>query len=198
VLLIDGDEQGSAALFAASRAENGQTTAAFTMVQLQGVAIRQQVKLLRTKYDDIIIDAGGTDNGSLRAALTVADVLLSPFQPRSVDLWAAPKMGLLVAEVREVNEGLKAFSIINAADAQGQDNEAAARELQAVEGITYLPTVIVRRKAFPNAFSEGLSVVEHTPRDAKAIEELLSVVHTLYSQEIDNGNQDTHPLKAAG
>ena len=41
------------------------------------------------KYDHIIIDVGGRDTGSLRAALTVADAILIPFQPRSVDLWTA-------------------------------------------------------------------------------------------------------------
>ena len=57
-----------------------------TTVQLQGAAIRQQMRQLAEKYDEIVIDVGGRDTGSLRAALTVADVILIPFQPRSVDL----------------------------------------------------------------------------------------------------------------
>jgi hypothetical protein len=39
-----------------------------------------------------------------------------------------------------------------------------------------LPFVIVRRKAFPNAFSSGLSVLEQERKDTKAVDEILSVV----------------------
>ena len=102
VLVIDGDEQGSAATFAEIRAEIADK-ATFATIRLQGVSIRQQMKQLRDKYDEIVIDVGGRDTGSLRAALTVADVLLVPFQPRSVDLWAGAQMGALVAEARTVD-----------------------------------------------------------------------------------------------
>src|SRR5271166_6112532 len=67
VLLIDGDEQGSAATFAQLRAELPQK-AEFATIQLQGAAIRQQMKQLREKYNQIVIDVGGRDTGSLRAA----------------------------------------------------------------------------------------------------------------------------------
>ena len=87
VLLIDGDEQGSAATFAAIRAELPEK-AEFATIQLQGAAIRQQMRQLREKYSEMVIDVGGRDTGSLRAALTVSDIILIPFQPRSVDLWA--------------------------------------------------------------------------------------------------------------
>jgi len=111
VLLIDGDEQASAAMFAEVRAEAG-AKAAFTTIQLQGAAIRQQARQLRGKYGEIVIDVGGRDTGSLCAALTVADAVLIPFQPRSVDLWAGAQIAALVEEAREVNEGLKAYALI--------------------------------------------------------------------------------------
>jgi hypothetical protein len=97
VLLIDGDEQASAATFARIRAELP-VKAGFTTIQLQGAAIRQQMRQLAAKYDRIIIDVGGRDTGSLRAALTVADAILIPFQPRSVDLWTGAEMSVLIGE----------------------------------------------------------------------------------------------------
>jgi chromosome partitioning protein len=194
VLLIDGDEQGSAATFAQIRAELPQK-AEFATIQLQGAAIRQQMKQLREKYNEIVIDVGGRDTGSLRAALTIADVILIPFQPRSVDLWAGAQIGVLVAEARHVNESLRACSILNMADSQGHDNEEAFDALKTMEGVEPLPLAVVRRKAFPNAFSNGLSVVEQIPRDAKAIDELLSVVDALYVQKVDNGYQDASHRK---
>jgi hypothetical protein len=83
--------------------------AAFATVQLYGAAIRQQIKALREKYAEIVIDVGGRDTGSLRAALTVADRTAIPFVPRSVDLWAGAKIAELVSEARDLNEELRAI-----------------------------------------------------------------------------------------
>lgn len=191
VLLIDGDEQGSAATFAQIRAElSGPAT--FATIRLHGAAIRQQMPQLRGKYAEIIIDTGGRDTGSLRAALTVADVVLAPFQPRSVDLWAGAQIGELVAEAQHVNERLRGCSILNMADAQGRDNKDAFEALKTIAGLEPLGLAIVRRKAFPNAFSAGLGVTEQAPRerDPKAVNELLSVIDALYTQKVGNGHQD--------
>jgi chromosome partitioning protein len=197
VLLIDGDEQASAATFAQLRDEAGRS-ARFTTIRLLGASIRQQMRQLREKYAQIVIDVGGRDTGSLRAALTVSDAILIPFQPRSVDLWTGAQMATLVAEAREVNDRLRAYSFINMADAQGADNAAASAVLKDLDGIEPLANVIVRRKAFPNAFSEGLSVIEQLPKDQKAIDELLSIVNSMYTQQVDNGHQDAARRKAAG
>src|SRR3546814_1440952 len=123
LLLVDGDEQGTALTFTELRADRlGQ--AGYTAVALTGAALRSQVRQLAAKYDDIIIDVGGRDTGSLRAALTVADTLLVPVQPRSFDVWALDQVAALVAEAREINEGLRAVAELNGAAAQGADNTA--------------------------------------------------------------------------
>src|SRR3546814_3117567 len=145
-----------------------------------GVCSSDLVRQLAAKYDDIIIDVGGRDTGSLRAALTVADTLLVPVQPRSFDVWALDQVAALVAEAREINEGLRAVAVLNGADAQGADNEAALEMIGDIEGIEVLPTSIVRRKAFPNAAAEGRAVGEQSPRDAKAIDELAALVSAVF------------------
>lgn len=196
VLLIDGDDQGSAATFARIRAELS-VKGAFTTIQLQGAAIRQQMRQLAGKYDRIIIDVGGRDTGSLRAALTVADAILIPFQPRSVDLWTACEMSALVGEARYINDRLQAYAVLNLADPQGSDNAEAGCVLATIDGIKALPFVVVRRKAFPNAFSNGLAVFEQERCDPKAVDEMLSVVSALYTQEDGNDYQDGAQRKAS-
>lgn len=178
VLLIDGDEQGTAVAFTELRTAQKNGNPGYTVVSLHGGAIRTQVRQLASKYSDIVIDVGGRDTGSLRAALTVANVVLIPVQPRSFDLWGVDQTAELVKEARELNEGLKAISVLNAADAQGKDNEAAAEALREVEGVELAPGFIVRRKAFPNAAASGLSVLEHD--DLKAIEELNRLAEMLF------------------
>ena len=171
VLLVDGDEQGSATLFSQLRAEQV-GSCGYTAVELHGAAVRTQVRQLAPKYGDVIIDVGGRDTGSLRAALTVSDLLLIPVQPRSFDIWAIDQMAALVAEAREINPGLRAQAFLNAADPQGRDNADAREALQDAKGIECLEATIIRRKAFPNAASRGQGVIEGHPRDARAVEEL--------------------------
>ncbi len=177
VLLIDGDEQGTAAAFTELRTE-AKGSPGYTAVSLQGAAIRTQVRQLTAKYSDIVIDVGGRDTGSLRAALTVADVVLIPVKPRSFDLWGVDQTADLVREAREINDQLRAVAVLNEADAQGKDNEAAAEALREVAGIELAPMMIVRRKAFPNAAAGGLSVLEYD--DPKAREELTRLTDFLF------------------
>jgi len=184
VLLVDGDEQQTAVAFTEIRISQQPGRPGYTVVSLQGAAIRTQVRQLVQKYADIVIDVGGRDTGSLRAALTVADTFLIPVQPRSFDLWGVDQTAELVKEAREINDRLRAVSVINAADPQGKDNEAAAEVLRETEGVEMAPGYIVRRKAFPNAAALGLSVLEHD--DRKAIDEfkLLTVILFVHTSDI--------------
>jgi chromosome partitioning protein len=89
-------------------------------------------------------------------------------------------MSSLVIEGRHVNGKLRACAILNLADSQGSDNISAAEALTMMVGVEALPVMIRRRKAFPNAFSDGYSVLEQKPKDPKAIKELLAVVDALH------------------
>ncbi len=179
VLLVDGDEQGSASLFSQLRADllGG---CRYTAVGLHGAAVRTQVRQLAPKYGDVVIDVGGRDTGSLRAALTVSEVLLIPVQPRSFDIWAIDQVAALVAEAREINPALRALAFLNAADVQGKDNIEARDALRDIAGIQVLDEAIARRKSFPNAAAQGRGVIEIQPRDAKAVDELTALAQAAF------------------
>ncbi len=178
VLLVDTDEQGTATDFAAIRAERLGSTG-FTAVQITGSAVRSQVSALQKKFDDIIIDTGGRDTMALRAALTVADLAVVPFQPRSFDVWTLDKVAGLIGEAKILNPGLRAVAVINCADPQGPDNKAAANALAENTEITFLDAPLGRRKAFPNCNAIGLSVLEALQRDQKACAELMRLADSL-------------------
>ncbi|WP_343606501.1 hypothetical protein [Roseateles sp.] len=55
-----------------------------------------------------------------------ADVLVVPFLPRSIDVWALDDMAHLVDEARSVRDGLRALAVLSMADPAGADNAAAA------------------------------------------------------------------------
>lgn len=181
VLLIDGDELGHAVYFTENIRTQRLGQPGYTAVALHGSAIRTQVLQLKHKYDQIVIDVGGRDTASLRAALLVATAVLVPVVPRSFDLWGTDSMTDLVSEARTVNEDLKAWAVLNAADPTGTDNQDAIDALKEMEGLEVLPTRLVRRKALPNAAAMGLGVLEYNGDGAdKAQEEFRSLFHHLY------------------
>lgn len=160
VLLVDGDEQGHALNFTELRLGARPEGAGYTAVALFGAALRTQVRQLGPKYDHILIDVGGRDSGSLRAALVISDCVLIPTQPRSFDLWGVDDTADLVREARELNDRLRAVAVLNGADASGKDNMAALDALRQIPDVEASPCRIGRRKAFPDAAAAGLSVLE--------------------------------------
>lgn len=183
VLLVDGDDQESTTLWSATRNEVLGDRNRITAIQLTGRGTRDELQRLAAKYDDIIIDVGGRDTTTQRAALTVADVLLLPFPPRGPDIWTAEKVTVMVREVRGVNHGLRALAFLNRADRVGGDNFAATELLRQVEGIQLLDARVGDRKAFPNAFTTGLGVAELKRPNPKAVAEITGLYQALYGAE---------------
>ena len=182
VWLIDGDRQGTAQAAIALRAEAERAPAIACATYPDGSTLRSQVLHQTGKFADIIIDAGGRDSGALRAALILSDVLLVPFHPRTYDVWALDDMAALVDEACAVRDGLRVKAVLNCADPgnKSKDNIEAAAAVGELERFEYLPTPLRRRKAFANAAGAGLSVLELTPPDRKAIAELNALVKILF------------------
>ena len=182
VWLIDGDRQGTAQMAISIRADAGCSPGIACATYSDGPTLRSQVQQQVSKFDDIIIDAGGRDSTALRAALVLSDVLLVPFNPRSFDVWALNDIAALIDDVRSVRDGLRAVAILNCADPgeTSTDNAEAAAAVADVPQLEYLDTPIRRRKSFANAAGQGLSVLELKPIDKKANEELKSLVKALF------------------
>src|SRR6185312_4663024 len=110
------------ATWAQARSDQSGELAPVTTVTIVGRQIREELKRLATKYRTIIVDAGARDTTTQRAALSAADLVLLPFPPRGPDLWTLEAVAQTVAEVRTINESLRAFAFINRADPNGDDN----------------------------------------------------------------------------
>src|SRR5512147_889044 len=100
VLLIDADDQETSFDFTVLRNERKENKAGYTCIKLSGAALRTETLRLAEKYQDIVIDTGGRDTTSQRAALSIADVLLVPFVPRSFDVWTLEKVAGVVSEIQ--------------------------------------------------------------------------------------------------
>jgi chromosome partitioning protein len=180
VWLIDADRQGTASTALAIRGEANRLPAIATAHYPDGGALRTQVQHQRAKFQDIVIDAGGRDSTALRAALVLSDLVLVPFQPRSIDVWAVADIAALIDEARSMRDGLEAMAVLNMADITGSDNRDAAEALTDYPALKYLNTPIRRRKSIANAAGNGMSVLEYMPRDDKAISELNELLKAIY------------------
>jgi chromosome partitioning protein len=181
VLLIDADDQETATDFTIIRNERHPEGAGYTSIKLTGAAVRTETLRLANKYEDIIIDTGGRDTTSQRAALTIADALLVPFVPRSFDVWTIEKVSSLVSEMQTANPNLQAYTFINRADPRGQDNDDAAEVLKETGTLSFVETPLGARKAFGNAAAEGLAITELKPQDPKATEEFLTLYRYIFA-----------------
>src|SRR4051812_31396000 len=177
VLLVDSDDQETSADFTAARKEDHPDAARYTCTKLTGKSVRTEVLELAPKYSHVIIDTGGRDTASQRAALTISDILLVPFAPRSFDVWTLNKVATLVEEMRAVNDRLQAYVFLNKTDPEGQgsDNAEAAALLKDMPGLKFLDAPLGQRKAFAHAASQGLGVIELTgrQRNPTAIDEIM-------------------------
>lgn len=193
VLLVDADEQKSAWDWSQQRDEwtkgvmnlrqnecgDITTVENFVTVCMAGKSIYFNLTKLKEDYDDIIVDTGGRDTTSQRSALCVADKLLLPFKPSSIDIWTLGPIKGILSEC--VNPALNAFAVISQADPSGKDNKDALEILKECQEIQTLKCFIGNRKAFRNAAAEGLGVSEMSPVDAKAVKEMTALYNVIYS-----------------
>jgi chromosome partitioning protein len=179
VLLVDADDQKTASDFTAARNQDHPEVPQYTCIRLTGKNVRSEIIKIARDYNHIVIDTGGRDTTSQRAALTLSDILLIPFAPRSFDIWTMYQVTSLVEDMGAVNSELRAFAFLNHADAQGKgsENQDAAAMLRDNGSVTFLDAPLGRRKAFSHAATQGLSVTElcRPYRNQQAIDEIMAL-----------------------
>lgn len=181
VLLVDADEQKSTCIWANVR--DGLNIATnWVTIPLGGKAVKSQIEKLKPDFDDIIIDVGGRETTSLRAAIAIADIFLIPFKPRSLDIWTLSDVKDLINEMKAANPKLQAFAFINQADAKGSDNDETINILRECEDIKCIETTIGLRKSFANASSDGLGISELKTADKKAVQEITELYDFIYNK----------------
>jgi len=177
VLAVDGDRQGSLIAAMANRESSKIAVAHYA----DGQVLRQQVSIAKSRYQDIIIDAGGRDNSALRAAMMLADLILIPYQPRSVDVWALADMASLLDEARATKD-IQAVAFLSMADSSGRDNIEAAASVPV--GIEYLDAMVGRRKSLSDAFGRGMGVLEEPGSNVKARFEIRRLVDAVFKNAV--------------
>jgi chromosome partitioning protein len=180
VLLVDADEQRSAWDWSQQRDRTEGVDLDFSLVTvcMSGRTIYKNLIKLEDGYDDIIVDTGGRDTTSQRSALSIADVLILPFKPSSIDIWTISSLRSILAEC--VNKNLKTYAVISQADPSGKDNSDAIEILKEFKEIQTLDFTIGNRKVFRNAASYGKGIFEMPLLDKKACQEMHALYDIIY------------------
>jgi len=187
VLLVDADKQRSASDFTLARKETLETAdTGYTAIQLQGTAVRDEVKRLAPKYSDIIIDVGGRDTVEQRAAIAISDIYAIPVLASSYDLWALEQAAELVKQGLSFNPSLHTLCFLNKVPARSKEADEAIELIKDIPELTFIDVKLVDRKAWRDATAKGLSVVEFTPINQKAVDELWSLYEALFDPRLDS------------
>jgi chromosome partitioning protein len=170
VLLVDGDPQGSALDWSASR----ETDALFPVVGIPKPTIHKELPKLAANYDFVIIDGAPRVYDVARSAIMASDIILIPVQPSPYDVWAAKEVVDLVGEVENFKENLKTLFVINRKivnSAIGRDVGDALAEYK----LPVLRAQICQRVSFAESAGRGQTVLETEP-DSTASGEINALV----------------------
>lgn len=178
VLLLDADPQETTTDWVHQRNKNP------ALVKIHSVEasgnIRDTLQDLETRYDAVVVDAGGQDSEALRSAMTVARLMLIPFRPKRRDLKTLPHMDRLLKLAKAINPDLIARAVITqcpALPSQAQrilDAKEACRSF----GIAPLVSIIYARNIYDDADEGGLSVLDNE-HDPKAQAEMTAMAEEL-------------------
>lgn len=186
VLLVNADRQSSSSKAIDRRDAAGMTPSVTLVAYPEGDQLRTQVLRQASKYDDIIIDAGGRDSTALRHAMMIADVMLVPIAPGDFELDALEDE--LVPLIREIQASrgdnpLPIYAYLNMAEAKkfSSDNLDTRKSIESFPELQLLDINIVKRKAIATASTRGLSIRELKSKDVLAIKEIDALLNALFN-----------------
>lgn len=167
-LLIDGDPQASAASWAAWRREAERTPSPTTTV-LAGKAILSEGKGLATNFKHAVVDAGGRDSASIRAALLLADRAIIPIGASNLDAAAMDDLLEIVEGAKQFNEKLTVQVLLTRIDLRTKDTGEMLTYLEKL-GLQVLKSKVCERVAVRRAVGEG-AIVQELGKDGNAVAE---------------------------
>lgn len=119
VLIIDGDEQGSAMEWASLASEENPFPAQVCSLAQAGKRIPHEIKRFYPNYDYIIVDCPpAAESNIAKSSLIIADLAIVPFIPGPLDMLAATKIRDLIEDAKILNPSLKSRILINRLEPQ--------------------------------------------------------------------------------
>jgi chromosome partitioning protein len=187
VVLIDADTQGTSYYFTQLRQEQRGGMADYQSVQLTGNKLHEEIRSIARDFHDVVVDVGGRDTASQRAALAVSDIYVVPLSLQAFDIWALRDVLDLLEQLRPFNPNLATFFVANRTDYRGAGSGAfneMATAINEAYGIDLLPYTLSNRIAYSKAAANGLTVLdpEYANQEAKAVAEFNTLFQHIIKQ----------------
>ena len=181
VLLVNGDRQGSADLWARYREQTEMPRV--ECVSQYGPALRRYLETRVDRYSDVVVDLGPRADVEMTDTLAVADVAVIPVRPCAFDVYTMRLVDNLVLEARELNPGLRALALINQASTNHLSQEASQTRdviLDGCSGLEVTDAVVGNRVAFQRASSVGQTVSEFARATDRGVREMADVYREVF------------------
>jgi chromosome partitioning protein len=115
VMLVDTDPRGASCAWCGELAAAGVQPRVAARA-ITGRTLVHDLELLRTRYNDIVIDTEGRDTAESRAALIAARLVVVPVTPDQADLSSQYKLIARLNCARMFNPGLRVLFVLVAED----------------------------------------------------------------------------------
>lgn len=162
VLLIDADEQGSAAAWASLRDETP-----FRVIGMARDNMARDAIELAADHKHTVIDGPPRAQKIARSVIIASDVVLIPIEPSGLSTWAASETVAQVQEAQALKPSLKCGFVIS----RKIGNTVIGREIRdmaAQEGFPILRTEVLQRVPFAESLTLGRTIFEYAPESAAA------------------------------
>lgn len=169
-LLIDGDPQETAAVWAAWRKQLHPDLGGPETVRLIGNDIMDKGMPLHRQFTHTVIDAGGRDGAGLRNTLLMAERLIIPIGNSSLDAVVLEDFLGVIEDARVHNPRLKFLVLLSRIDSR-VPVDAMKKYVWGLGAGTFVQT-IGERRIYPKAMGEGLTADEYKPSNGAALHEL--------------------------
>jgi chromosome partitioning protein len=141
VMLVDTDPKAASCAWCSELAAAG-VQPRIASRAITGRTLVGDLEMLRSRYNDIVIDTEGRDTVESRAALIAARLVVVPVTPEQADLTSQYKLIARLNSARMFNPGLRVLFVLVATD-PSDDERAAVRAYAArVMSATLASTVI--------------------------------------------------------
>ena len=181
VLVVDADPQGTATRWAASAEDEHPFPASVIGLSAASAKVHREVKKFIDDYDYIVIDCPpAADSPVPQSALLIADLVLVPIIPSPLDMWAAVGIRQVIANVSDLNEGLKARLVLN----QCQPNTTLAQETLEVLpefGIELAKAQLRHRQVYRQSAVFGQTVHDFGGKASSAIKEVENLITEVFA-----------------
>lgn len=180
VAVLDADPQNTISKWNKVREymiSQGENLQSLFIASAQGESLIEIALNKRDQGYITIIDSPGVNDSSMRAALLRSDYVITPAPPSPVDLWEVETLCQVVRKLSEIQRRKIPIMLLFNKVPAGHNIKNVEESIKYIEDsnifLDYIiKTEIKTRQAYQHSIKEGRGVVEYSPADVKACEEI--------------------------